>query len=176
MRRNPALMLSFRQHLGDLVPDDAVTLAGHLLQFAAIQDLDPAATGADQAGTLQRAQREIDRGPLHAEHLREKLLRERDLVAVGSIPRVEQPSGEPPLDPVKRVACRGLLDLQQHRLVVADDRIPEPGAFRDCLLQPGRRPRPDMAPTAPSRPTVAISIACPSRMTANSDTIALCGK
>ena len=62
--------------------DGIVTFAATVLQALDIDHMDAATTVADQTSLLQLAGDESDAASLHAEHLRQELLRERQGVAV----------------------------------------------------------------------------------------------
>src|SRR5262249_61674520 len=72
--------------------------AGNVLEHRAVEDLDVTAAVADQAGALQEASRDGHRGAPHAEHLSEKLLRQRDDIAVDAVVRLQQPTAKSGLE------------------------------------------------------------------------------
>src|SRR6266540_6924003 len=106
-----------RYGLVDFPPQHAVAFAGALLDRRAIENLDLAARVPDQPGFLQRVGSERDRGPLAAEHVREKFLRQVDPVAFHRVGRLQQPPAQPCLDAVKCMAGGGLMRLED------DDRL-----------------------------------------------------
>src|ERR1700704_6495125 len=81
-----------------------VTLARHRLQGIQIKDLDDAARVADGAGGLYFARHLGDRGAPNAEHFREEFLSEIDGLALGAVAGLKQPTAEPRLDVVQRIA------------------------------------------------------------------------
>src|SRR5262249_36539833 len=64
-----------------------------------------------------------DGGAPHAEHLSEKLLCQRDDIAVNAIVRLQQPSAKPGFEGMQRIARERLLDLRKQDIVVAHDEI-----------------------------------------------------
>jgi hypothetical protein len=56
-----------------------------VLQFAAVQDLDPPSARPDQAAVFERSQRHVYGRTLDTEHLREKFLGQGNLVAIGPV-------------------------------------------------------------------------------------------
>jgi hypothetical protein len=91
------------------VPHHGVAFARNLFERRAIDDVDETATVANEAGALQQAGRDRHRGAAHAEHLREKLLRQRDRIAVDAIVGLQQPAGKPGLERMERIARDRLL-------------------------------------------------------------------
>src|SRR5207248_10995200 len=69
-------------HPVELSPDDVVALAGGAVQPRRVEDLDHPAAVPDQAGLLQHAGRDGDGRPTNPEHLRQELLRQRELVTL----------------------------------------------------------------------------------------------
>ena len=89
------------------------------MEPAPIDDVDAAAAVVDQSGLLQGASDHRDRGAPNAEHLGQKLLRERKVIALDAITRHQKPPRAPLLHGVGPIACRMLCDLDHHRLGVA---------------------------------------------------------
>ncbi len=79
-----------------------------MFERLATEDRDLAAAIGDQPGALERAGGDGHRGAGRAEHHRQKLLRQRELVLPDAIARGQQPPRQPLLDAVGRVA-RGRL-------------------------------------------------------------------
>ena len=75
-----------------VLPDHGVAFARNVLEGRAVEDLDVAAPVSNQAGALQQTGGDRDGGAPHAEHLPEKLLRQRDDIAVDAIMRLQQPT------------------------------------------------------------------------------------
>src|SRR5262249_56233537 len=92
-----------------VVLDDGVAFAGNVFEHRAVEDLDVTAAVADQAGALQEASRDGHRGAPHAEHLSEKLLRQRDDIAVDAVVRLRQPTPKPALQAIQPLATYHLL-------------------------------------------------------------------
>ena len=61
--------------------DDIVALAGRLSQTFRVDDVDVAAAVADNSGLLQRVGDNRNRVALHADHLRQEFLRQRQCFA-----------------------------------------------------------------------------------------------
>ena len=57
------------------------------------------------------------------EHLPEKLLRERDGVAVDAIVGLQQPAAKPCLQRMQRIARNRLLNLRQQQVAIAHNEI-----------------------------------------------------
>jgi hypothetical protein len=57
-------------------------------QTLPVQDRDPAAAGADQAGVLKSETGGVDARPANAKHLRKKLLRQWKVIAIQASHRV----------------------------------------------------------------------------------------
>src|SRR5262249_31029711 len=83
-RMDDELWLGRKDPIG-VLPDHGVTFARNVLEGRAVEDLDVAAPVSNQAGALQQTGGDRDGGAPHAEHLPEKLLRQRDDIAVDAI-------------------------------------------------------------------------------------------
>jgi len=118
-----------RKHFIEIVADHGVAFTGDLFERRAIDDVDEAAAVTDQAGALQQARRDRHRGAAHTEHLPEKLLRQRDRIAIDAIVRLQQPAAEPGLERMERVARDRLLHLRKQEIVVAHDEVANGLAF-----------------------------------------------
>ena len=68
-----------------VLPDCGVAFAREALECRTIHDFDVTAPIADQPRALKQAGRDGNGGAAHAQHLREKFLRKRDVIAVGEI-------------------------------------------------------------------------------------------
>jgi hypothetical protein len=107
------------------VLDDGVAFAGDVFERRAVDDVDEPPAVADQAGAVQEASRDGHRGAPHAEHLSEKLLRQRDDIAVDAVVRLQQPTAKSGLEAMQRIARNRLLDLREQDIVVAHDELAE---------------------------------------------------
>src|SRR5262245_40819301 len=131
-----------RKYLVGVVLDDGVAFAGNVFERRAVEDLDVTAAVADQAGALQEASRDGHRGAPHAEHLSEKLLRQRDDIAVDAVVRLQQPTAKSGLEAMQRIARNRLLDLRKQDIVVAHDEVAEGRALGGSRMKlRGRDPR-----------------------------------
>ena len=101
----------------DVPAHGAIAFAGQRLEPGAINQLDPAAPGPDQARVLQGMRGKGDRGSAHPEHHRYDLLGQRQGIAVMAIAGVQQPAGEAGLDGVHGVAGGRLLQVGDHHVV-----------------------------------------------------------
>jgi hypothetical protein len=142
---NPRL----RKHLIAVVPDNRVAFTRDIFDRRAIQELDVTAAIADEAGALQQTGRERDGGAPHSQHLAEKLLRQRDDIAVDAIMRLQQPTAKPGLEGMQRIARHRLLDLRQQQIVVAHNEI------ANALTLPGGGMK--LGGRQPGRPCPAIA-------------------
>src|SRR5262249_5728639 len=131
-----------RKYLVGVVLDDGVAFAGNVFERRAVEDLDVTAAVADQAGALQEASRDGHRGAPHAEHLSEKLLRQRDDIVVDAVVRLQQPTAKSGLEAMQRIARNRLLDLRKQDIVVAHDEVAESRALGGSRMKlRGRDPR-----------------------------------
>src|ERR1700730_10232334 len=112
-----------------------IALAGRAFEAFPVHDQHAAPPGADESRSLEDARRSRDRRPADAEHLREELLCQRNLVAGHAVVRQEKPAGATPIDRVQLVARRGLGDLREKSLRVTlqdpPERFPVPDSFPD---------------------------------------------
>src|SRR5262245_15097382 len=117
MGRKWATALSYgrpgRKYPVGVVLDDGVAFAGDIFERRAIDDVDEAAPVTDQAGGLEKAGGNGHGGAAHAEHLPQKLLRQRDGIGVDAVVGLQQPAAEPGLNRMERVARDRLLDLRE---------------------------------------------------------------
>src|SRR5215467_2912997 len=81
-----------RKHFIEVVTDHRVAFTRDLFERRAIDDVDETAAVTDESCALQQAGRDRHRGAAHAKDLAEKLLRQRDRVAVDAIVRLQQPA------------------------------------------------------------------------------------
>src|SRR5205823_12113430 len=109
----------------DVIADDVVALARLFSQSRAVENLDAAVMRADQPGRAQPADHLGDRRSLYAEHLAEKLLRERNDVALDLVAGLQQPPRDPRGDVVQTVAGRRLLHLGHDYFRVSVDHRPD---------------------------------------------------
>src|SRR5215470_11698638 len=131
-----------RKHPIEVVPHDGVAFTGNLFERRAIEDVDQTATVTDESCALQQAGRDRHRGAAHAEHLPEKLLRQRDGIAVDAIVRLQQPAAKSGFQGMERIARDRLLDLCQQEIVVTHDEVADGLAFvRSRMKLDGREPR-----------------------------------
>ena len=100
--------------------DGFIAFAGGILQALKIDDLDFASGVFDQPRLLQGMGYERDAGPLHAQHLSKKLLREKQRIAAGQIPRPKQPAGKASVRVMRSYAGSRLLRLRGDCLFVPD--------------------------------------------------------
>src|SRR5436305_4218300 len=84
-----------------------------------VNDSDVAAIVFNQPGGLQRARGDRDTGASHAEHVRNELLRQREIVRLYSESAHQQPAGEPLFNRVQRVADGYLRNLRDEQARVA---------------------------------------------------------
>src|SRR5262249_24881634 len=101
------------KNLIGVLPDHGVAFTRNVLELRAVEDLDVTAPIADQAGALQELRRDSHRGTPHAQHLSEKLLRQRDDIAVDAIVRLQQPTAKSRFEAMQRIARDRLLDLRK---------------------------------------------------------------
>jgi len=94
-------------------PDDLVAFARGLFELLPLQHPNASVPSRDEPAVLQRSHDERDRGTLHTEHDREKLLLQEKLFRADPILRLQQPPATPLLHAVQRVARRTLHDLQE---------------------------------------------------------------
>src|SRR6185312_17435112 len=84
--------------------DRAVTLAGSFPQTLDVEKANVAARVFDQARLLQRVGDDRNARAAHAEHLREELLRQHQIVAIGKIAHAQEPAAHARFDRVAGVA------------------------------------------------------------------------
>lgn len=94
----------------ELLPDAVVALARRCLESAAIDHRDPASAVSNQTRALKRRTGEADRRPPDAEHLRKKLLRERELVSPDTVEGHQQPAAHALLERVRAITRRVLAE------------------------------------------------------------------
>ena len=180
---------------GLLFHQAGITLARKPLRRVAVQYLDDAMRLADDSLALDPARDFGDRSSADTEHFGKQFLGQGQGIAGGAIRRLQQPAAEAFVDLVQRVAGGRDAGLCQHDLVIAHADIAKRFAGGDGSPEDRRRDladrkrdlntartweryrsRPATAPTMPSRPTVAVSMALPSRITASSENIPPWGK
>src|SRR5262245_5911083 len=136
------LLMGGRKHFIEVVTDHRVAFTRDLFERRAIDDVDETAAVTDESCALQQAGRDRHRGAAHAKHLAEKLLRQRDRVAVDAIVRLQQPAAKPGLERMERIARDRLLDLRQQQIVVAHDEVANGLALvRSRMKLSSREPR-----------------------------------
>src|SRR5262249_13555786 len=99
----------------ELAADHAVALPPRRLPPAAVEDPGPAALVADPAPPLGAARPLRPRRAAHAQHLRQELLGQRQLVGPHPVVGHQQPAAHALLDGVEVAASRGLADLGEQR-------------------------------------------------------------
>src|SRR3989442_1637009 len=175
--------------------DDAVALAGGVLEAVSVDDGHSASEVADESGLLEDPGGDGYGGPADSEHLGQEFLGEGEFVAAHPVVGEEHPAAAPFLDGVQPVAGHLLGDLAEQRLGVALDEAAErvaAGGFEERPGGPGhhlagdldlvevagraRAPRNTGTPTIPSLPMVATSTAEPSSIVVRRETTALTGK
>ena len=82
-------------------------------------------------------QRDRDARAFGRDHHRHELVRQLDLVAIAPVVAHQQPAREPRLDPLARVRCRALRDLDDERLDIAEQQCPQ----RRALVDGGQKAR-----------------------------------
>src|SRR6185295_9585799 len=111
----------------ELASQRVVALAGAGLEAGAVGDLDAPALIADEPRALQLARGHGDARPAHAEHLREKLLRQVEFARADAVVGREEPPAHALLHAVHVIARRGLRHLVEHGLRVAANDVGEFG-------------------------------------------------
>jgi hypothetical protein len=89
-----------------LAADDLVTRACSFFEADTIDDFNSAPPIADQTFRLKLAGYQRHRGPLHAQHFGKEFLGQRKSIAVGSVSRLQQPTGQTLMSSVACVASR----------------------------------------------------------------------
>src|SRR6185312_16058558 len=112
-------LVRLREEPLEAAADPAVALAGARLEPAPVQHRDHAAMLSDQAGCLKRPQRDADGGSLHAQHLGQKLMGERQIVLAHPILRAQDPTATARFDVMDGVAGDALERLGQQSLDIA---------------------------------------------------------
>src|SRR5579862_9296181 len=172
-----------------------VALAGDRLERFAVHDADMPAAMADQMVLLKPVRDERHGGPLQAQDLRQHGLRDGDVWTGDPIRHLEEPARHPLLACMQRVAGGHPQTLSRDRFGEVGDQIPDglalgedgpehrrgidlarPGTCTIALARASQRSESGQKPTAPSRPTLAISTASPLFMTTSSETAPLSGK
>src|SRR5262245_3818243 len=131
-----------RRNLIDLAADRLVAFARARLQPGPIDDLDMAAVIANKLRLLQRISDDRHGRAAHAQHLREELVGQLDVVAFEPVAGLQQPAAQAGFDGVQGIAGGGLLHLdEQHLAVVHDDVADGPALFRGLPKARGRDAR-----------------------------------
>ncbi len=113
-----------------MIPDlNSVTFAGSSFQAGAGQDADMPAGVTDDFFALKVAGSDGDSAPLHAEQIGENLVRELESIRCGAVVRHEQPSRQPHLDFVERIAGRSLKKLPHQDIGIALERVQQARAL-----------------------------------------------
>ena len=102
--------------------DAFIALAGSVLQGLDVDNIDAPPRVLDHARLLQRVRHWAYARSLYSQHLREKLLREMQIVASCQIAGTKQPTTKPSLSIMRCHASYRLLRLCVHNLLVADQR------------------------------------------------------
>ena len=92
------------------LPLRCIGAVGLLLQLGALKDADPAPACRDQAVRLQHLHGKGLPRALHAQHQRQEVVGQRQLVAVDTAIRMQKPAAEPLLDGGPVVGQRPLRD------------------------------------------------------------------
>ena len=92
------------QQLIEVSVDGQVAFTAGVLERFDIKQMDVSAPVPDQSGLLQPAGDHCDAAALHAQHLREKFLGERQTVAPEQVASLKQPSGELSKRPLTRLS------------------------------------------------------------------------
>ena len=111
------------QKVVEALLDDGVALARRLFEAEAIENLNGSPMIVDKAFPLQCLRRKCHRLTIDAQHLGQKLMRERQIFAVGPIMHHEEPPADLLLSCVQGVTRDCLLNLSQQRLGIADKKI-----------------------------------------------------
>lgn len=102
-----------------------VAFAGGALEALSVDDLDHAASGADQAGLLQTSANDRHGGALDAQHLGQGLLGQGNATFARAVVSGQEPAGAAFIDGMERIAGRGLHQLREQGVGKARDEIPD---------------------------------------------------
>jgi len=115
---NGTLRQVIEQHLG-FFPDHAVAFAAHALERCTIQHLDQTALIGNHSELLQFRRSPGDPLAAYAEHVSHEFLGHRQVIVREAIHRQQQPPAKLLVDGVMPIADRGLRNLCDQRLRVA---------------------------------------------------------
>jgi hypothetical protein len=117
-----------RKDLLDFETHVAVAFAGRRREPRSV-DLNLASSiRSDRSGRAQIAHQERHRCSSHTEHLRQRVLGQREDVVVDAVAKMEQPACHAGFDRMQRIAGGAELKLYQHRPDVNLDGVPDRGA------------------------------------------------
>src|SRR5215831_15309543 len=167
--------------LSDAQADQLIALARYLDETVAIENDDALAAYLDQPGTVKCLHRIGHRWPVHTQHFREQVLRDRQRVLIVTVAHHQQPSGEPLVDAMGSIARGGDQHLLQERMHMRKHQGSErrqlfhgpcEGNARNARCGAGSctrnradhilAPKTAWKPVVPSRPMVAVSTTLPS--------------
>jgi hypothetical protein len=115
--------------------ESPVALASRMLQPGAVEEDDAAALVADQAGVPELVGDDGDSASARAQHLCDQVVRERKLVFVRAVERLQQPARKAGLKLVQSIAGGGLLHLPEQGFFVSKDQVPNALALGDSGLK-----------------------------------------
>jgi hypothetical protein len=119
----------------DLRSDRRVALARRRFEARPVHDRDNTASVADKAGLLQDVRRERYATSPHAEHYREKFMREPKAVRPCAVMRGQEPPAAAFLERMEAIAGSGLRQLHDSDMSIFLDIIVERLALRHLLAQ-----------------------------------------
>jgi hypothetical protein len=124
-RRSSAVLLQ----AVEVSANNGIALASGGFQTFADYDGDAPACVADESCVLQRGSGDADGLPLHAEHHRQKLMAQLEILFVHPVMGHQQPPSASLLHVMERIARGGLHHLREEDLGVASHEIAECAAF-----------------------------------------------
>src|SRR5436190_1561224 len=89
----------------------------------------------DKSGLLEGTGNNCHARAAHAQHLGEKFLGQRDILAVEKVTAAQQPPRQSRLEGMRRVACSRLLGLGEDGLVVTDEDGSQVDALRCSMTK-----------------------------------------
>jgi hypothetical protein len=124
----------------------AITFTRGFLELGPIGYRETTPRTTDDAVMLEQSRNPDHRRPVHPQHLSEKFLRERKLVAGNAVLRHQQPSCKTLSHRVKRITNYGLKNLREQHICVAIEEIAHNrrvllGDLNPSRLNPKRRTR-----------------------------------
>lgn len=113
----------FAEQAPILARDGLITFAGSVLEPNSVKDGYSPVLIADQSRFLKLPRCNADSGPAHAEHDRDKILRQRKLLPAAPVMSSQQPARQTLAKFVMRVACRCLGNLNGEQLHITQQDI-----------------------------------------------------